>query len=322
LIAAELYAQGIPAVSLHGFQLGLVTNGDFGRAEILTADPTTVKHYLDKDYVVIAAGFHGVGRDGSLTTLGRGGSDTTAVALAAALGVKQVLFYKDVDCLYNADPKIVPDARPLAQLPYDEAAHLAYAGAKILHPQSADLAQRQGVSIRIRSLRGKGDGTLVADRETVKALEPAGDELFAVTCLEGIGQIMAAPDPTRACPDFPCRLFRALAEAGLSLDMINVFEREVFFTVQESEAFRAAEIATSEGCKAWSREGCAKVSLLGGGIHGVPGIMSRILSALADVDVSVLQSVDTYTVISVLVKRSHAPRAAQALHGAFGLDRA
>jgi aspartate kinase len=320
LIAAELYAQGIPAVSLHGYQLGLVTNGDFGRAEILTADPTFVKQHLDKGYVVIAAGFQGVGEDGSLTTLGRGGSDTTAVALAAALGVDQVLFFKDVDCLYTADPKIVPGARPLNRVPYDEAAHLAYAGAKILHPRSADLAQRQGVSIRIRSLSGSGEGTLVSDRETVKALEPAGDELFAVTCLDRIGQIRAAPDPERACPEFPCRLFEALAGAGLSLDMINVFEHEVFFTVPEGEVCRAAEIAAWEGCTAQSLAGCAKVSLLGGGIHGVPGIMSRILSALSDVEVPVLQSVDTYTVISVLVRGSHAPRAAQALHRAFGLE--
>jgi aspartate kinase len=321
LVAAELNARGTPAVSLHGSQLGLATQGEFGNSQIVSADPTTVIRYLAENYVVVAAGFHGVGEDGSLTTLGRGGSDTVAVALAAALGEEKVLFYKDVDCLYNADPRIVPDAIPLARMPYDEAAHLAFSGAKILHPQSADLARRHGISIRIKSLLGDKTGTLVTSREKIRLLDPEGDELFAVTCLEKIGQIRVRPAPGRAIPDFPSCLFQALAEAHISLDMINILDDETIFTVADHALKKASAIALKSNCSIRSRIDCAKVSLLGGGIHGVPGIMARIVSTLAGIGVPVFQSVDTYTVISVLIDGAQAVKATQALHRAFGLHR-
>lgn len=319
LLAAELNSMGIPSVSLRETQLGLSTNDRFGDAEIVTADPTWIVKYLNRDYVVVAAGFQGVGSDGSFTTLGRGGSDTTAVAIAAALRADEVLFYKDVDCLYNADPALVPDAAPLPMIPYDEAAHLAFAGAKVLHPGSANLAEREGIAIRIRSLSGRGRGTIVTTREAIRKLEPDSSELFAVTCVDGIGQLEVKPDPSRRGTDFPCRLFRSMAEAGISLDMINVLESSAYFTVPSRDVAAALETAQWAGCEARARNHCAKVSLLGGGIHGVPGIMSRILTTLDDSGIRVFQSVDTYTVISVLVEGASSPDAVRALHRSFGL---
>ncbi|MFH2000562.1 MAG: aspartate kinase [Planctomycetota bacterium] len=320
VLAAELIANRIPAVSLRGPQLGLFTKGAFGGAEIVNAHPQAIKKYLDQGCVVVAAGFQGVDSEGSLTTLGRGGSDTTAVALAAALELDQVFFFKDVEGLFSADPKIVPSAAPLPAIPYDEAAHLAYEGARVLHPMSADLAKQQQISIRVRSLKTGSPGTLVSSSERIRDLRLRKNGLFAVTCLEGIGQLRVCPTESQSFPSFPCSLFESLAEAGISLDMINVLDREVFFTVASSDVSLAAGVAESCGCRPRVRSDCAKVSLLGGGIHGVPGIMARILSTLAKVRVQVYQSVDTYTVISVLVDEGHAPVATRALHDAFELS--
>jgi aspartate kinase len=321
LLAAELFAKGFRAVSLSGAQLGLTTNGRFGNADILSVDPTNILHYLDRGYVVVAAGFQGTGRDGSLTTLGRGGTDTTAVAIAAGLEAGRVILYKDVEGLFNADPRIVPSARPLPLIPYDEAAHLAFAGAKIIHPRCADLAEREGLTLEVKDLAGRGPGTVITSREAIRKMKPESTDLFAVTCVEDIGQMTVIPAPTRPFPDFPRRLFQELADGGISLDMINLLRDRAMFTLASSDMQRAIEIAEWSGCEVHLLKSCAKISLLGGGIHGVPGIMSRIINALTDAGISIHQSTDTYTVISVLVEGQHAARAAVILHEAFGLAR-
>jgi aspartate kinase len=265
---------------------------------------------------VVAAGFQGVGEDGSLTTLGRGGSDTTAVALASALGAKKVFFYKDVEGIFNADPKIVPAAIPLSVIPYEEAAHLAFAGARVLHPRSACLAEKQGISIEIKSLTKGHPGTLVTSR---KKSQEEGQELFAVTCADRIGQLTINPIKKSNYNEFPKSVFQKLAAEGISLDMINLLENCALFTVTSKEVEHAADLVRDTGCEVRIRDGCAKVSLLGGGIHGVPGIMSRIIMALAENHIPIFQSVDTFTVISVLVEGNKGPAAARAIHEAFGL---
>jgi aspartate kinase len=318
LLAAELEAQGIRAVSLHGSQLGLFTDRSFGDAEVIAADPALILHYLNRGCVVVAAGFHGMGEDGAFHTLGRGGSDTTAVALAAAMKVKEVIFYKDVEALCNADPRLVPGAAPLDLIPYDEAAHLAYEGAGVLHPRSADLAKQHGISIRIRNLEGRGSGTLITSMKEIRRIQPENQALFAVTCLDKIGQITA--EPKARTFDFSRSLLEKLAEARISLDMINILEDRILFTMGAHLVEEAARIVGHTSFKVHLRKNCSKVSLLGGGIHGVPGIMSKIVSALAAAEVPIYQSVDTYTVISVLVEERHGTRSVQALHKAFDLN--
>jgi aspartate kinase len=319
LLAAELSAAGCAAVSIRGGQLGVITDNRFGNAEILSVAPGLMLRYLHRGYVVVAAGFQGIREDGSLTTLGRGGSDTSAVALAAALGAGRVYFFKDVEGIFNGDPKIVPSASPLPMIPYEEAAHLAFAGARILHPRSADLARKEKVDIEISSLKGDQPGTLVTSREKIKQLRPSDQGLFAVTCVEGIGHLKIWPGADRRHSDFPMRVFQELAALGISLDMINLLEDCALFTVPSRDLNRAVDTARHTGCEVRIKEDCAKVSLLGGGIHGVPGIMSRIITALAGIQIPIFQSVDTYTVISVLVDGRHGSEAARALHEAFGL---
>jgi aspartate kinase len=231
--------------------------------------------------------------------------------------VDRVIFFKDVDGLFDADPRRVPEATPLPMIPHDEAAHLGRSGARVLHPRSASLAERHGISIEIRNLASPRTGTLIASRDRIRTLKPEAKEIFAVNCLEGITQFTVEPEKTPPFPDFPQRLLESLAAAGISLDMINILEEKALFTVAESNGPHTRELIRAADCLFREHPSCAKISLLGGGIHGVPGIMSKIIAALAEVGVPVLQSVDTYTVISVLVAAEHATASVRALHKAF-----
>lgn len=321
LLAAELSSRGHSAVSLAGPQLGLYTDGRHGDAEIVAVDPRPLEHYLSKGYVVVAAGFQGIGRDGALTTLGRGGSDTAAVAIAAGLGADRVVLYKDVDGLYSADPRVVPAARRLPRIPYDEAAHLASAGARVLHPRCTDLAERHDLPLEVKALHGSGPGTLVTSRESVAAADPEHTGLFAVSLMENLAQVRVTPPPSPEGKPFPLPLFQELAAEGISLDMITLLRDRTLFTVPAENLDRTRAVAERRGYAPGILAPCAKVSLLGGGIHGVPGIMARIVEAVTSTGASVHQSTDTYTVLSVLVEGRHGPAAARAVHAAFRLDR-
>jgi len=316
LLAAELNLSGVRALSLRGIQLGLFTDGCFGDARVVAAAPEAVRRFVDTGAVVVAAGFQGVCADGSVTTLGRGGSDTAAVALAAALDADRVVFYKDVGGLFSADPRWVPAASHLRRIPYDEAAHLAHAGARALHPESAGLAEQHGIPIEIKSLSGEGEATLITN------LDSFSSGLFAVTCVERIAQVVVTPSAQVGWPEFPERLFQVLAEKKISLDMISVLHDQALFTLPAQHLRAAVDCAGQLGCSVQTRPECAKVSLLGGGIHGVPGIMARIIAALARAGIPIYQSTDTYTVISVLVDQSHCRAAVRGLHSEFGLDAA
>ena len=320
LLAAELTAEGHAAVSLAGPQLGLYTEGPHGDAQITAVDPRPLEHYLSRGFVVVAAGFQGIGRDGALTTLGRGGTDTTAVAIAAGLGADRVLFYKDVDGLYSADPRIVPAARRLERIPYDEAAHLAYAGARVLHPRSTELAKRLGLVIEVSGLHDAGQGSVVTSPDAVREAAPEDPGLFAVTVVEDLCQFRVHPLSGPGSAAFPLPLLRELADRGISLDMITLLRDRALFTVPNGLVDRTRRIV-KKGYRPETLTPCAKVSLLGGGIHGVPGIMARMVEAVAAVGASVLQSTDTYTVISVLVEGRLGPAVAREVHRVFHLDR-
>jgi len=322
LLAAELNASGVRALSLRGIQLGLFTDGRFGEARVVAAAPEAIRRFAGQGAVVVAAGFQGVSADGSVTTLGRGGSDTAAVALAAALDADGVVFYKDVGGLFSADPRSVPAASHLARIPYDEAAHLAHAGVRALHPESAWLAEKNGLPIEIKSLSGEGETTVITSPNDLTQSKYQSSGLFAVTSVEGIAQVTVTPAPTAEWPEFPERLFQILAEKNISLDMIGLFHDQAHFTLPALHVRPAVDCADRLGCSVRARTACAKVSLLGGGIHGVPGIMSRIIGALARKGIPIYQSTDTYTVISVLVDQARCRDAVRALHREFGLDAA
>jgi aspartate kinase len=320
VLASELIARGLPAVSLRGFQAGIITDGVFQNARIQRIESGHIRRRLDEGRIVVVTGFQGVSPDGDITTLGRGGSDTSAVALGVALGADVVDIFTDVDGIYSADPRVVPEAQLIPVLPYHEAAELAHQGARVLHPRAAEIAERHGIPVRIRSTFSDATGTLLRPAEPPRegGLDPRADRLArAVTSKGGIAQVAVSSERFRDTADDVCALLDALAEAHLSLDMINVLPDRLVFTVPAVALERAAGVVARCGYTPETRTACAKVTLVGGGIHGVPGVVARMARLLHVAGVRILQSVDSSTLVSVLVAADDEATAVRALHAGF-----
>lgn len=320
VLASELIARGLPAVSLRGFQAGIITDGVFQNARIQSIDTGCIARRLADGRIVVVTGFQGVSPDGDITTLGRGGSDTSAVALGVALGADVVEIFTDVDGVYSADPRVVPEARLIPVLPYHEAAEMAHSGARVLHPRAAEIAERHGIPVRICSTFSDAAGTLLrpAEPPTEGGLDPRADRLArAVTSKGGVAQVSVVSGRFVDSANPVCDLLDALAEAQLSLDMINVLPDRLVFTVPAAAAERAAAVVRASGYTPETLPACAKVTLVGGGIHGVPGVVARMARLLNAAGVRILQSVDSSTLVSVLVVAADEAIAVRALHAGF-----
>ncbi|ATY84973.1 aspartate kinase [Kyrpidia spormannii] len=319
--AALLRTHKIRATALTGGQAGIVTESEFGAAPILEVKPGRILRELEQGNVVVVAGFQGRTADGEITTLGRGGSDTTAAALGVALDAERVDIFTDVEGIMTADPRIVRDARRLPQATYTEICNLAYQGAKVIHPRAVEIAMRKNIPVRVRATMSDDEGTLVTNVEDDGRLEgrDPGDRLVTgITQTSRIVQIKIA-QPSGA-PPVHRAVFQAMADAGISVDFINVGPGGVAFTVSEAEAGRAEQILRHLGVEPEIVPGCAKVSVVGAGIAGVPGVMARVVGALAEEGVEILQSADSHTTIWCLVREEDMNRAVCALHRRFGLD--
>ncbi len=321
VLAAQLVASGLPAVSVRGSQAGIWTDGTFQAARITHIDCAPIERHLAQGKVVVVPGFQGVGPDGAITTLGRGGSDTTAVAVGAALKAEAVEIFTDVDGVFSADPRVVPDARLIPVLPYQEAGDLTQHGARVLHPRAAEIAARHGIEVRILNTFSKSAGTRIGGH---RAGEPCLERPIEVlaTAVTSTGPLCQATvhgadfatEPERAAG-----VFGEIAGRSVSLDLINVLPDRLAFTFAERDRPQVAEAVTGLGLAADFREPCVKVTVVGGGIHGVPGVMARITRTLADARIPILQSVDSHTIISVLVAGAHEALAVRLLHDAFQL---
>ncbi len=320
VLASELIARDLPAISLRSHQAGIITDGVFGNARIAKVETSLIERRLDEGRIVVVTGFQGVSPDGDITTLGRGGSDTSAVALGVALKADLVEIYTDVDGIYSADPKMVPEAIPIPVLPYREAAEMAHGGARVLHPRAAELAERYSLNLRICNTFSRAPGTLLttAERLTEEGLDARPDRLArAVTSFSPVAQVSVCDERLAEHFDHTVALLEALAEAHLSLDMINVHPDRLIFTLAADRGAEARAIVENAGYSLLSRDLCAKVSLIGGGIHGVPGVVARIARLLACAGVPILQSVDSSMHISVLVACEQEACAVRALHAGF-----
>lgn len=320
LLAATLRRLEQPAVALTGFQAGIVTDDRFGDARILRVDPERVLHHLERGEVAVVAGFQGMTAGGELTTLGRGGSDTTAAALGVALRAEYVDIYTDVDGVYTADPRVVPDARALAALSYEELAQMAEQGARVVHPRAVEIAMRGNVPLRIKNTFGDGPGTLITHAWRLQGAWQEAREGRLVTGVVHLpGMTLVRVWPGGGAGDRA--MFRALAEAGISLDMINVAPDRKAFIVRDDRGPDALAVLGRLGLRAETRPGCAKVTVVGP-FRGVPGIMAAIVEALEGAGVEILLSVDSHMTISCLVPGEQAEAAVRALHRRFELGAA
>ncbi|MFO7626682.1 MAG: aspartate kinase [Candidatus Fermentibacteraceae bacterium] len=312
LVTASLLRQsGIEAEALTGWEAGITTDDRSGDAMVLSVDTTGMKRVLARGAVAVVAGFQGFSPEGCVTTLGRGGSDTTAVVLAAALSADEVVFFKTVESVYSADPEKVPEARKLDRICTEDLRQMAWQGAKIVNPRAAETSIASGIPIRVRSF---------ATGEVVTSVEPVPS-----VCANYIVGVASGPPVARMTVSggpgpyhvFHSRVFGLVADAGVSMDMFSVFGDTAVFTVPLDEWERVAGILESEGLRCLSLAPCSKVSIVGAGMHGLRGVMARFSAALSEAGVEMLQTVDSHATISALVAMTERDTALRALHREF-----
>jgi len=328
LLCIALAGIGVEAVSFTGSQVGIITDTVHTKAKILEVKGDRVRDALSSGKVVVVAGFQGVSTDSEVTTLGRGGSDTTAVALAAALGADVCEIYTDVTGVFTADPRIVPQARKLARLQFDEMLEMAGVGSKVLALRSVEFARNHNVPIHVRSSFTWEHGTWVADEasEGGPSMEDPIISGVVQDASESKVTVIAVPDR----PGISAALFENLANANINVDMIvqNTSKdglTDISFTVPKADMRTAedivARVAGEIGAQAVTHDAdIAKVSLVGAGMKTSPGIAARMFRVLADNNVNI-HMISTSTIrVSVVIALADMETAVRALHTAFGLD--
>lgn len=324
LLSIVLNRMGCKAKSYLAYQVKIITDGDFTRARILKIDRSLIQEDLRQGYVAVVAGFQGIDRKNNVTTLGRGGSDTSAVALAAALGADVCEIYTDVDGVYTADPNICDNARLLKKICYEEMLELASAGAKVLHPRSVELAKKYEVPVYVRSSFNDGAGTLVTkeDKDMEKGV------VSGVTYDRDQAKITVIHVPDR--PGVAARLFTPLSDENIPVDMIiqnasiDGFT-DLTFTVSRKDigaVRRLLEISAKEvGAQGLQfDEHIAKVSIVGVGMRSHAGVASKMFATLAKEGINILMISTSEIKISCAIEAKYTELAVRVLHDAFGLE--
>lgn len=320
LLAMAIEKLGYPVVSLTGWQLGMITDSNYGRARIKKIQAERIRKELDKKNIVVVAGFQGINRFGDITTLGRGGSDTSAVAIAASLHADLCEIYTDVDGVYTADPRIVPDAKKLNEITYDEMLELASLGANVLHNRSVELAKKYRVNLEVKSSFEKVPGTIVKEEIKVERMLVRG-----VTRDNDVARIaiMGVKDE----PGIAFRIFSLLSKNKINVDIIlqsigRDNKKDISFTVSESAAEETMNIinenmdmigAENVTCS----DDFSKVSIVGAGMVNNPGVAATMFEALFDVGINIHMISTSESKVSVLVKKANAEKAVRAIHDKF-----
>ena len=321
LLAMALSVLGVQAVSLTGWQAGFITDRAYSKARIRRLDTERVESELARNRVVVVAGFQGMNRLEDITTLGRGGSDTSAVALAAALHADRCQIYTDVEGVYTADPRKVPGARKLEQITFDEMLELASLGAQVLNNRSVELAKKYGVELEVLSSLNPAPGTIV--KEVAEDMEGMLIKGVAKDTDVAVISIMEVPD----VPGMSFKVFGALASRNINVDIIlqstgRGGNKDLIFTVPLGEAENAVEVLKENQPRFGGKEikvekNYAKVSVVGAGMQSNPGVASRMFEALFEANVNIHMISTSEIKISVIIDEKEADRAVSAIHGVF-----
>ncbi len=325
LLAITLQAMGVPAKSFSGPQLRIVTDDAFSKARIQKVEIKRLQKELQRGIIPIVTGFQGVDKNGNITTLGRGGSDTTGVALAAALRADVCEIYTDVEGVYTTDPNICPEARKLSCITYDEMMEMASLGAKVLQIRSVEFAKKYNVPIHVRSSFSEKSGTLVTkEDEKMERVLVSG-----VTYNKNEARITVVRIPDK--PGIASKLFSPISDANIVVDMIiqNTSAEgyaDLTFTVPKADFKKALKLVknTAEEIKAQevlADENIAKVSIVGAGMVSHAGVASKMFTALAKENINILMISTSEIKISCVVESKYGELAARVLHQAFGLEK-
>ena len=324
LLAMALKTLGYGAISLSGAQAGIRTDAAYSHARIVKVDPGRVVEELDKGNIVIVAGFQGITGDMDITTLGRGGSDTTAVALAASLGAEVCQIYTDVEGIFTADPRIVPQARRLAEVGYDEMLEMATYGAGVMHPRAVELGELFHIPILVTSSFSDNPGTLIHGEVTMEAR----NKVRGIAYDPNVAKITVVGVPDR--PGIAASIFESLAGAGISVDTIvqnasmeNI--TDLTFTIAKGDLARAMEVIepiarsiSARDCSSDSSLG--KLSIIGTGMQNTPGYAARMFSTLSDKGINIQLITTSEIRITCIIEAARGDEAVRALHQAFELE--
>ncbi len=319
LLAMAIEGLGYPAKSLTGWQAGFVTDSSHGNSRIRRVETERIENELDKGNIVIVAGFQGLNRYDDITTLGRGGSDTSAVAIAAACRADLCQIFTDVEGVYTADPRLVPEARKLAEISYDEMLELATLGAQVLHNRSVEMAKKYNVPLEVLSSLVEKPGTVikeVAKMEKMLIKGVARDNHVTRISLIGLEDV----------PGIAFRIFSALAARKINIDIIlqsvgRDNTKDISFTVSDSQREDAVavveELKQTLGAKNIACDGVTKLSVVGAGMESNPGVAAMMFEALSEAGVNIQMIATSEIKISVLIDREESDRALRAVHSAF-----
>ena len=329
LLSMGLQQKGYPAISFTGWQVPIRTDDAFTKARIAEIDSDKMRYQLDAGKVVVVAGFQGINAEGDITTLGRGGSDTTAVALAAALNADECQIYTDVDGVYTTDPRVEPKAKRLEKITYDEMLELASLGAKVLQIRSVEFASKYNVPLRVLSSLKEGGGTLITSEEHFKEYEMEQPLISGIAFSRDEAKLMILGVPDK--PGIAYQIIGPIADLNIDIDMIIQNQgidgtTDFTFTVGRLDAAAALELLQSTANHLGAREVMSddtivKLSMVGVGMKSHAGIASTVFKTLADNDINIQMIGTTEIKISVIIEESKLDLAVQTLHEAFDLDK-
>jgi len=323
LMAMAFDVLGIPAISLNAYQVAMHTTSAYGNARLKRIDSERISHELDQRKIVIITGFQGVNKYDDYTTLGRGGSDTTAVALAAALNADACEIFTDVDGVYTADPRYVPKARKMDEITYDEMLDLATLGAGVLHNRSVEMAKKYGVPLVVRSSLSNEEGTIVKEDVKVERMLISG-----VAADRNVARISVVGLDDK--PGIAFRLFDVLAKANINVDMIlqsvgRNNTKDISFTVNEDSADEALKVIEDSKSRlnpehVEIEKNVAKVSIVGAGMMSNPGVAAKMFECLFNENINIKMISTSEIRVTVLINEAEAVKAMNAAHDAFGLE--
>lgn len=313
IMSNTLINEGIESIPLTGGQAGIITNEKFSEAELICTNVENILKIIESGKVPVVTGFQGMTQDGYFTTLGRGGSDTSACILAEALNAESIEIYTDVDGIMTADPRIVKEATLISSMSYNEIFQLADQGAKVIHPKAVDCARKANIPIVIKNTMSNCDGTIINNNGN-----NSNKIISGITHLNNRTQVTIKLKDNKNNEKYRY-LLNILAENKISLDLINIFPTEQIFTIDSSRKEKLREVLNKINLVYNFTDNCSTIAMVGIGMRGVPGIMAKIMNTLAENSIEILQTADSNMTIWCLIKSEYVDKALNLLHKAFNL---
>ena len=308
----ELKFRGIKAMPLTGGQAGIITNSNFSEAELNNVKTDNILSLIERGFTPVVTGFQGIDENGYLTTLGRGGSDTSAAILGVALNAKEVQIYTDVDGIMTADPRIVKKPALIDKISYNEVFQLADQGAKVIHPRAVEVAMKGNITLVIKNTLSECEGTLINNFGDVDGYRI----ISGITHMDSRIQIKVSQENNDGNKNYK-EILNTLAKNNISLDLINIFPKDKIFTIDAKDKSKLIDLLDSINIKFDLAENCSKVSIIGSGMKGIPGVMAKLLVALDSEGIEVLQTADSHTTIWCLIHSEKVNKAINILHNVF-----